>query len=117
MSRDRLALGLIGAGRIGRLHADHLLKHIPRARLLIVADVVEAAARQVCAPQAVTDYRLVLDSHEVEAVVICSATDTHAQMVEAAAAAGKHIFCEKPIALSLMAVDRALAAARSRPAT
>jgi myo-inositol 2-dehydrogenase/D-chiro-inositol 1-dehydrogenase len=110
MSREQLTLGLIGAGRIGRLHADNLLKHLPRARLLMVADVVEEAARQVCAPKTVTDYRHVLDNREVEAVVICSATDTHAPIIEAAAAAGKHIFCEKPIALNLETTDRALGA-------
>jgi myo-inositol 2-dehydrogenase/D-chiro-inositol 1-dehydrogenase len=104
---DQLTLGLIGAGRIGRLHAAHLLNHVPRARLLIVADVVEEAARRVAAPQAVTDYRRVLDNPEVDAVVICSATETHAPIIQDAAAAGKHVFCEKPIALSLDAVDRA----------
>jgi myo-inositol 2-dehydrogenase / D-chiro-inositol 1-dehydrogenase len=105
-----LTLGLIGAGRIGRLHARHLLRHVPRARLLMVADVVEEAAQQIGAPEAVTDYRRILDNTEVHSVVICSATDTHAQIIEEAAAAGKHIFCEKPIALNMAAVDRAAAA-------
>jgi myo-inositol 2-dehydrogenase/D-chiro-inositol 1-dehydrogenase len=110
LSGAQLGLGLIGAGRIGRLHANNLLGHLPRARLLVVADVVEEAARQVGAPEAVTDYRRILDNPDIDAVLVCSATDTHARIIEEAAGAGKHIFCEKPIALSMAAVDRAAAA-------
>lgn len=112
--KKELTLGLIGAGRIGRLHAGHLAARIPEARLAVVADVnVEAA--QACARQwevsaAVEAYEAVLDRRDVEAVVICSATDTHAEIIEAAAAAGKHIFCEKPIDYDLGRIDRALAA-------
>jgi myo-inositol 2-dehydrogenase/D-chiro-inositol 1-dehydrogenase len=105
---------LIGAGRIGRLHAAHLAHQIPRARLLAVADVVEDAARQSAAEHgislAVTDYRALLNNADIQAVVICSATDTHAQIIEEAAQAGKHVFCEKPIDLSLARIDAALAA-------
>ena len=107
-----LNVGLIGAGRIGRLHAGHLAHHIPRAKLLAVADVVEDAARQSAAengiPTAVTDYKVLLDDVDIQAVVICSATDTHAQIIEEAAQAGKHIFCEKPIDLTLGRIDTAL---------
>ena len=114
MPADRLNVGLIGAGRIGRLHAGHLAGQIPRATLLAVADVAEDAARE-CAGQlgisaAHADYRALLEDPDVQAVVICSSTDTHARIVEEAAEAGKHVFCEKPIALSLAAIDRALAA-------
>ncbi len=113
-----LNTGLIGAGRIGRLHASNLAHHIPRARLVAVADVVEEAARQSAAehgiPKAVADYRVLLDDADVQAVVICSATDTHAQIIEEAAQAGKHIFCEKPIDLTLERIDTALAAVDRR---
>ena len=114
MSTDTLNIGLIGAGRIGRVHAENLTFRIPEARLSLVADISEDAARQ-CAlryhiPRAVGDYRALLESPEVDAVVVCSATATHAQIIEAAANAGKHIFCEKPIALDLAAIDRALEA-------
>jgi myo-inositol 2-dehydrogenase/D-chiro-inositol 1-dehydrogenase len=109
-----LGLGLIGVGRIGRLHAASLAHQIPRARLLAIADVIAEAARQTAAehsvPVALTDYRKLLDDPEIHAVVICSATDTHAQIIEEAAQAGKHIFCEKPIDLTLMRIDTALAA-------
>lgn len=109
-----LNLGLIGAGRIGRVHAANLTTRIPRTNLLMVADVVEAAARD-CAqqyriPNPVGDYREVLANPDIDAVLICSATNTHAQMIVEAAQAGKHVFCEKPIALTLPAIDQALAA-------
>lgn len=112
---ETVKIGLIGAGRIGRMHAGHIARLIPGARLVAVADVALAAA-QACAaecdaPQAVGDYRALLANPDVDAVVICSATDTHAHIIEDAAQAGKHIFCEKPIALTLPTIDRALAAA------
>ena len=117
MSRSRLNVGLIGAGRIGRLHAEHLARRLPAARLVAIADVNEAAA-QACASdvgdtasvRVCGDYRALLELPEVEAVVICSATDTHAQIIEEAAQLGKHIFCEKPIDLTLARIDRALGA-------
>jgi len=112
MPANSLKIGLIGAGRIGRLHAEHLTSRIPSADLIMVADVFEEAARQ-CAelyaiPLSTPDYREVLGYPDIQAVVICSSTDTHAQIIEEAAQAGKHIFCEKPIALDLPSIDRAL---------
>jgi myo-inositol 2-dehydrogenase/D-chiro-inositol 1-dehydrogenase len=114
VSRDRLNVGLIGAGRIGRLHAEHIVRQLPRGRLLMVADVVESVARssaeELGIPRATAEYREVLDDTSIEAVLICSATDTHARIIEEAAQTGKHVFCEKPIALTLDSIDRALAA-------
>src|SRR5215211_924656 len=114
MPPERLNIGLIGAGRIGRVHAANLSMRIPMANLLMVADVNEAAARQ-CAeqyrvPHVGADYQAILGNPAIAAVVICSSTDTHASIIEAAAAAGKQIFCEKPIALDLATIDQALAA-------
>jgi myo-inositol 2-dehydrogenase/D-chiro-inositol 1-dehydrogenase len=116
MPAPSLKLGLIGAGRIGSLHAEHLTTRIPSARLIMVADVFEDAAKQ-CAerysvPFATQDYQDVLSHPDIQAVVICSSTDTHAQVIEEAALAGKHIFCEKPIALSLPPIDQALDAVK-----
>src|SRR5205814_2040249 len=78
----------------------------------MVADAYEEAARQCadrCAiPFATRDYHAILDHPDIQAVVICSSTDTHARIIEEAAQAGKHIFCEKPIALDLPSIDRAL---------
>lgn len=110
----RLNLALIGVGRIGKLHAENLVYRIPEARLVAVADVMFDAA-QACAdrlrvPLAVQDYRILLQRDDIDAVVICSSTDTHAQIIEEAARAGKHIFCEKPIDHDLKRIDRALAA-------
>jgi myo-inositol 2-dehydrogenase/D-chiro-inositol 1-dehydrogenase len=80
----------------------------------MVADVNEEAARN-CAeefgiPHAVGNYRMVLDNPDVTAIAICSSTDTHADLIEEAAMAGKHIFCEKPIAFDLATIDQALLA-------
>ncbi len=111
-----LKIGLIGAGRIGHLHAEHLTARIPSADVLIVADAFEETARQCAESFAIAsftgDYRVVLDRPDIEAVVICSSTDTHARIIEEAAQAGKHIFCEKPIALDLASIDRALKAVK-----
>jgi myo-inositol 2-dehydrogenase/D-chiro-inositol 1-dehydrogenase len=110
----KVNVGLIGAGRIGRLHARHLAFRIPEARILAVSDIVLEAA-QACAaecdiPASIQDHRAIMENPDVEAVVVCSSTDTHARMIEEAAAAGKHIFCEKPIDFDLARIDRALAA-------
>jgi myo-inositol 2-dehydrogenase/D-chiro-inositol 1-dehydrogenase len=111
---DMLNLGLIGAGRIGRVHAESVATRIPEAQVTIVADVSLEAAQHCAAdfaiPTAVQDYHAVLSDPAVDAVLICSATHTHAQIVEEAAIAGKQIFCEKPIDQNLAAIDRALAA-------
>src|SRR5215468_2849808 len=94
-----LKIGLIGAGRIGFMHAEHLSSRIPSADLVMVADAFEDNARE-CAerysiPYFVQDYQAILDHPDIQAVVICSSTDTHAQIIEDSAQAGKHIFCEK----------------------
>ncbi len=110
----RLNIGLIGVGRIGKLHAEHLAFRIPGANLLAIADVnreaAEACAARLNVSSVESDYRAIFARKDLDAVVICSPTNTHAQLIEEAAAAGKHIFCEKPIDLSLDRVDQALAA-------
>lgn len=113
MHSSTLKLGLIGAGRIGRLHAENLTTRISSVEVLVVADAFEGAARE-CAerfgiPDFREDYRDVLARPDIEAVIICSSTDTHARIIKEAAQAGKHIFCEKPIALDLPSIDEALA--------
>ena len=110
----KINVGLIGAGRIGKLHAGHLAYRVPGANLLAISDIVMEAAQE-CAgrlgvPVAVQDHRAILENDDIEAVIICSSTDTHAQLIEETAAAGKHIFCEKPIDLDLARIDRALQA-------
>ncbi len=110
----KVNVGLIGAGRIGRLHARHLAFRIPEACILAASDIVLEAA-QACAaecdiPTSIQDHRAIMENPDIEAVVVCSSTDTHARMIEEAAAAGKHIFCEKPIDFDLARIDRALTA-------
>jgi myo-inositol 2-dehydrogenase/D-chiro-inositol 1-dehydrogenase len=111
---DRLNVGVVGAGRIGRVHAENLAFRIPQAVPVVVADVdaeaAEACARDFGIPEVFDDYRAVVGHPGVEAVLVCSSTDTHLAVIEAAAAAGKHVFCEKPIAATLGEIDRALAA-------
>jgi len=111
---SKINVGLVGTGRIGRLHAEHLAYRIPQANLLSVSDIVVEAAQRCAAtlgvPTATQDHRAIMENPDIEAVVICSSTDTHARMIEEAAAAGKHIFCEKPIDFDLARIDRALAA-------
>ncbi len=110
--KQQLNLGLIGVGRIGKVHGEHLSYRIPRARLAAVSDVNLAEAQAVAAKLTVdcvdADHHALLENPDIDAVVICSPTDLHATMIEEAAAAGKHIFCEKPIARTLKEIDKAL---------
>ncbi len=109
-----LNIGLIGAGRIGRLHAENLANRIPKARLAAVADIDLEAAQSLAADlnveTAVKHYAQLLEHEDLQAVAICSATDTHAQIITEAAVAGKHIFCEKPLDFELSRIDDALEA-------
>ena len=111
---EELRVGIIGAGRIGTLHAQNISRHIPRARVVVVADPRVACARAAAATSnagdAVADAHDVLRRKDVDAVVICSSTDTHARLIREAAAAGKHIFCEKPIDHDIAEIHRALQA-------
>lgn len=113
MSRQ-INFGVIGCGRIGRIHAENLATRLPGARIVAVADVVPAAARELGERLRVSkvtgDYRELLSDPAVEAVVICSSTDTHSRIIQEAAAAGKHIFCEKPIDYDLARIRQALSA-------
>ncbi len=116
MTHPTIHLGIIGAGRIGQLHAAHLRHRIPGAQLVAVTDAIASAA-QDCAsklgiPEHGTDYRRILENPAIQAVVICSPTDTHTEIIQAAAAAGKHIFCEKPIDVNLARIDMALEAVK-----
>jgi myo-inositol 2-dehydrogenase / D-chiro-inositol 1-dehydrogenase len=113
MTTTPLNIGLIGAGRIGRVHGVHLATRIPGARLAAVADVNLPAAESLaaqCHTTAYQDYQRILDDPAIQSVAICSATDTHARIIAEAAQAGKHIFCEKPIDYDLQKIDTALAA-------
>jgi myo-inositol 2-dehydrogenase/D-chiro-inositol 1-dehydrogenase len=111
---ETLKFGLIGAGRIGQIHGRNLATQLPGVRLAAVADIDLAAAQALAerydAPQVTSDYRELLGATELAAVVICSSADTHAAIIQEAAMAGKHIFCEKPLDYDLRRIDQALAA-------
>jgi myo-inositol 2-dehydrogenase/D-chiro-inositol 1-dehydrogenase len=110
----RLRIGVIGAGRIGKIHAESIATRLPHAELAAVADINLPAAQETGeafqVPIIVSDYHVILTDPAIEAVAICSDTNTHAQIIQEAAAAGKHIFCEKPIDHSLAKIDAALTA-------
>jgi inositol 2-dehydrogenase len=112
----RIGVGLVGLGRMGRLHAENLAGRIPGVNLVRIVDVDGVLARSTAEQLGVlwsTDYDDLLAEPSVEAVVLATPTPMHAEMIERAAAAGKHVFCEKPIALALAPTLRALEAARA----
>src|SRR5215216_7967912 len=112
--KNHLRFGVIGAGRIGKLHAKNLATRIPGATVAAIADVNLQAAQELAdrlgVPATEADYQELLADPGIDAVAVCSSTDTHAQILIAAAQAGKHIFCEKPIHLDLDTIDVALEA-------
>ena len=103
--------GLLGAGRIGKVHAKAVTGN-PDAVLVAVADAFPAAAEAIAAQYgcAVRSIEAIEAAGDIDAVVICTPTDTHADLIERFARAGKAIFCEKPVSLDLEQVDRAVAA-------
>ncbi|MGN6550000.1 MAG: inositol 2-dehydrogenase [Pararhizobium sp.] len=100
---------LLGAGRIGKVHAKAITA-TPQARLVAVADAVAAAAEDIAAKYgaAVRSIADIERADDIDAVVICTPTDAHADLIERFARAGKAIFCEKPIDLSLNRVAACL---------
>jgi len=115
LSHHRLRVGIIGAGRIGRVHAETVAFRLPEAVPAAIADINRQAAEDVAArcgiPRVAASAAEIIADSSIEAVLICSSTDTHADLICQAAQAGKHIFCEKPIDLTLAKIDTALAAA------
>jgi myo-inositol 2-dehydrogenase/D-chiro-inositol 1-dehydrogenase len=108
-----MRVGLLGAGRIGRIHGGNIAAH-PRATLAAVADADAAAADQLAAATGavVTTVDAVIDAEDIAAVFICTPTDTHADLIERATRASKPVFCEKPIALDVARTRRCLEVVR-----
>jgi myo-inositol 2-dehydrogenase/D-chiro-inositol 1-dehydrogenase len=109
-----IRIAVVGCGRIGAMHAKNIAAH-PRARLAAVQDIAEPAAEAVAASTGAPVMRTageIFASPNVDAVLIATATDTHADLLEQAVAAGKPVLCEKPIDLSLDHVNRCAAAIR-----
>ena len=108
-----LSFGLIGAGWIGSFHTETLAHRLPNARLAAIADPEPKAAERLSAPRCYLDPLDLIADPAIDAVAICSPAATHADLVVAAAQAGKHVFCEKPMALTLDDADRAVDAAHT----
>jgi myo-inositol 2-dehydrogenase/D-chiro-inositol 1-dehydrogenase len=112
----KLRVGIIGAGRIGKVHAQTVMGSTC-AVVAAITDINRSAAEQVakqCGIESITGTsEEMLERSDIEAVLICSATDTHAEFIVKAADAGKHVFCEKPIDYDLARIDSALASVES----
>lgn len=111
---EKIRIGIIGAGRIGKLHAENISYYIPGVEIKTIADVfahkITDWAAGLGIKNVVEDYHEILNDPEIDAVLICSSTNTHAQISVEAAEAGKHIFCEKPVDLSIDKIEKAIKA-------
>jgi len=107
-----IIVGVIGTGRIGRMHVQNLVHSVPEALVKAVASrrVDHAWATELGIPVAVNDDEVILDDPEIEAVVIALSSDLHVEAICRAAQAGKHIFCEKPVAFTPGPIQEALTA-------
>ena len=97
-----LRLGIIGAGRIGKVHCESIGRYVKDAVVACVADPfmnaeTEKTVKSLGAEKVTKDYREILADKSIDAVLICSSTDTHAKISIEAIEAGKHVFCEKPV--------------------
>ena len=111
----KVRIGLLGAGRIGKLHGTNLVNFVPDAEVVVVADPfmnadMEAWAESLGIPKCTKNADEVFTDPDVDAVFICSSTDTHAEFIMKAAKAGKDIFCEKPIHTDISKIKEAIAA-------
>ena len=110
----QLNIGIIGAGRIGKVHMESITYNVPSARVLGITDVFKDAlpglAEKYGIPKIYNDYKEMLADEEIDAVLVCSSTDTHADISIEAAQAGKHVFCEKPVDLTPEKVKAVIAA-------
>jgi myo-inositol 2-dehydrogenase/D-chiro-inositol 1-dehydrogenase len=114
MGERKIRFGVIGTGLMGRLHAENLAFRIDGAELATVCDIDRIAGEECAArcgiEAAYENYGRLLSHPDLDAVAICTPPETHGAIVEEAAKAGKHVFCEKPLDSSLAAIDRALKA-------
>lgn len=109
-----IKVGIIGAGRIGRVHSESITKYVKGAEIKAISDVrvteeLKEWAKGMGIPNVYEDYKLILQDPEIDAVLVCSSTNTHAPISIEAAQAGKHIFCEKPIDADVGRIQQVLA--------
>lgn len=108
-------IGIIGAGRIGKVHAESITNHVKNARVSAIADpfmteATAAWAKGLGIGKVSGDYRNILRDDSIQAVLICSSTDTHADIAIEAIQAGKHVFCEKPVSQDLLKIKAVMEA-------
>ncbi|UUV17600.1 inositol 2-dehydrogenase [Fusobacteria bacterium ZRK30] len=108
-----LKLGIIGAGRIGQVHATSITNNVKNATVHMIADPFMNEDKikwinELGIENITTDYKEILENKDIDAVLICSSTDTHSSISIEAARANKHIFCEKPIDHDLRKIQMVL---------
>lgn len=113
----KIKVGVIGAGRIGKIHASNIIKNFADVEVKAIADINADTIRDWAAELGIqhvyADYKKVIEDQDIDAVIICSSTDTHSQITIEAAQAGKHIFCEKPIDYDIDRIYQALEAVKA----
>lgn len=108
-----IKVGIIGAGRIGRVHSESISKYVKGAEIKAISDIkitdeLQQWAKSMGIPNVYDDYQQILQDPEIDAVLVCSSTNTHAPISIEAARAGKHIFCEKPIDSDVARIQQVL---------
>ena len=109
-------VGVLGVGRIGRMHSELIQRRAEGATLTAVYDVFDESARSVAAEfgaRTAASPEELINADDVDAIAVCTPTDTHIDFLVAAAEAGKPVFMEKPLSLDLSEVDRGIAAAQA----
>lgn len=114
-----LKLGIIGVGRIGKLHTENICYNVPEGNVVAIADPFMSDETKVWAKnlgieKCYDDYKKILNDVDVDAVLICSSTNTHAPISLEAIKAGKHIFCEKPVDLSVGKINDVIEALKGK---
>lgn len=115
--KNKVNIAVIGTGRMGSVHVANLVRNIPDANLMAICDIRLEVAQQVAddlgIERVVQDYHELLLDNQIDAILIATSTNTHADIIIDCAKAGKHIFCEKPLALELDRIDAALLAVKN----
>lgn len=115
-----LNIGIIGAGRIGKVHLESISYHVKNATVTAMADLfmneeTEKLIRSYGVSKVTKDYKDILNDKDIDAVLVCSSTDTHAAISIEAINAGKHVFCEKPVDHSIEKIQAVADALKAHP--
>lgn len=115
-----LKIGIIGAGRIGKVHLESISYHVKNATVTAMADPfmneeTEKLIRSYGVSKVTKDYKEILNDKDIDAVLVCSSTDTHAAISIEAINAGKHVFCEKPVDHSIEKIQAVADALKEHP--